>query len=43
VINDEGLPVFVDAKGPFGSSTSDSQRAMITADTTELLMAIRQL
>ena len=27
VINVEGLPVFVDAKGPFGSSTSDSQRA----------------
>ncbi len=40
VINVEGLPVFVDAKGPFGSSTSDSQRAMITADTTKLLMAI---
>ena len=27
VINVEGLPVFVDAKGPFGSSTSDSQLA----------------
>jgi DNA/RNA-binding domain of Phe-tRNA-synthetase-like protein len=35
-----GLPVFADEEGPFGSSTSDSQRAMITAQTTQLLMVI---
>ncbi|MFQ6023249.1 MAG: B3/4 domain-containing protein [Acidiferrobacterales bacterium] len=39
-INIEGLPVFADESGPFGSSTSDSQRAMITADTIQLLVAI---
>jgi DNA/RNA-binding domain of Phe-tRNA-synthetase-like protein len=39
-INIHGLPVFADEKGAFGSSTSDSQRAMITPQTTQLLMVI---
>lgn len=39
-INVNGLPVFADAEGPFGSSTSDSQRAMIALHTTQLLMVI---
>lgn len=39
-INVNGLPVFADEEGPFGSSTSDSQRAMITPQTTQLLMVI---
>jgi DNA/RNA-binding domain of Phe-tRNA-synthetase-like protein len=39
-INIHGLPVFADKKGAFGSSTSDSQRAMITPQTTQLLMVI---
>jgi DNA/RNA-binding domain of Phe-tRNA-synthetase-like protein len=40
VINVQGLPVFADEGGPFGSSTSDSQRAMITPQTAQLLMVI---
>lgn len=40
IINIAELPVFVDAIGPYGSPTSDSERAMITNDTTELLMVI---
>lgn len=39
-INVNGLPVFADEHGAFGSSTSDSQRAMITLQTTQLLMVI---
>lgn len=39
-INVNGLPVFADEQGAFGSSTSDSQRAMITPQTTQLLMVI---
>jgi DNA/RNA-binding domain of Phe-tRNA-synthetase-like protein len=39
-INVHGLPVFADDQGAFGSSTSDSQRAMITPQTTQLLMVI---
>ena len=30
LINIESLPVFADAEGPFGSPTSDSERAMVT-------------
>ena len=30
LINIESLPVFADAVGPFGSPTSDSERAMVT-------------
>jgi DNA/RNA-binding domain of Phe-tRNA-synthetase-like protein len=33
MINLEGLPIFSDPEGPFGSPTSDSRRAMITVDT----------
>jgi DNA/RNA-binding domain of Phe-tRNA-synthetase-like protein len=39
-LNIEGLPVFADAAGPFGSTTADSKRAMITPETTELLFVI---
>jgi DNA/RNA-binding domain of Phe-tRNA-synthetase-like protein len=39
-INIESLPVFADEKGPFGSPTSDSERAMIRLETTQLLMVI---
>lgn len=40
MLNIEGLPVFADAAGPFGSATADSKRAMITPETTELLLVI---
>lgn len=39
-INLENLPVFEDNKGKFGSTTSDSRRAMITEDTNSILMNI---
>jgi DNA/RNA-binding domain of Phe-tRNA-synthetase-like protein len=39
-INLEGLPVFADDLGPFGSPTSDSERAMIRLTTTRVMMAI---
>lgn len=39
-LNIEGLPVFADAAGPFGSTTADSLRAMITPETIELLLVI---
>lgn len=39
-INLENLPVFEDEKGKFGSTTSDSKRAMITEDTNYILMNI---
>ena len=34
----EGLPVFVDQLGPFGCTTSDSERAMVRPETTGMLM-----
>ena len=40
IINIGNLPVLRDAVGPFGSPTSDSQRAMITAATTKILLCI---
>lgn len=40
VINLESLPVFEDEEGKFGSTTSDSLRAMITKDTKRILMNI---
>jgi DNA/RNA-binding domain of Phe-tRNA-synthetase-like protein len=40
VINLESLPVFSDAAGPFGSPTSDSERAMIAPSTRHLAMMI---
>jgi DNA/RNA-binding domain of Phe-tRNA-synthetase-like protein len=39
-INIENLPVFADANGPFGSPTSDSERAMIRLESREILMVI---
>jgi DNA/RNA-binding domain of Phe-tRNA-synthetase-like protein len=36
-LNLEGLPVFVDAIGPYGSPTSDSERTMVTGKTREVL------
>lgn len=39
-INLSNLPVFQDSKGIFGSTTSDSTRAMITNDTKRLIMGI---
>jgi DNA/RNA-binding domain of Phe-tRNA-synthetase-like protein len=36
----EGLPVFADQLGSFGSTTSDSQRAMIRLETTRIMMVI---
>jgi len=39
-INIAELPVFADTVGPFGSPTSDSERAMITETTTTVMMVI---
>ena len=39
-INIENLPVLADEKGAIGSSTSDSERAMITEKTEEVLTLI---
>lgn len=39
-LNLEGLPVFADARGPFGSPTSDSERTMIGPETQEILMVL---
>jgi DNA/RNA-binding domain of Phe-tRNA-synthetase-like protein len=39
-INLDGLPVFSDALGPFGSLTSDSERTKITLQTRRILMVI---
>ncbi|SMB83389.1 B3/B4 domain-containing protein (DNA/RNA-binding domain of Phe-tRNA-synthetase) [Desulfonispora thiosulfatigenes DSM 11270] len=40
IINLENLPVFSDEEGHFGSPTSDSEKAMITLDTKEVLIFI---
>lgn len=40
IINVEHLPVFADSRGPFGSPTSDSERAMIRSQTTDILMMV---
>lgn len=40
MINITNLPVFTDKQGPFGSPTSDSERAMITDQTSKLMMVI---
>jgi DNA/RNA-binding domain of Phe-tRNA-synthetase-like protein len=34
------IPVFADANGPFASTTSDSERTMVTLATTKILMLI---
>jgi len=39
-LNLEGLPVYADPQGPFGSPSSDSQRAMITAETRRITMVV---
>ena len=36
----EGLPVFADQLGPFGSTTSDSERTMVRLDTTRIMMVV---
>jgi DNA/RNA-binding domain of Phe-tRNA-synthetase-like protein len=36
----ERLPVFADQVGPVGSTTSDSERAMVRLETTKILMVI---
>ena len=40
LINIENLPVFADAAGPFGSPTSDSERAMVSLETRKVLMVV---
>lgn len=40
ILNLDGLPVYADATGPFGSPTSDSERAMVTAATRRILMVV---
>jgi DNA/RNA-binding domain of Phe-tRNA-synthetase-like protein len=40
LINIESLPVFADAAGPFGSPTSDSERAIISLETKKILMIV---
>lgn len=39
-LNLEGLPVFADSAGPFGSPTSDSERTKITLETRNLLLVL---
>src|SRR5271154_6965785 len=39
-LNLESLPLFADASGPHGSATSDSERTMVTAETTKVLAII---
>lgn len=39
-LNLEGLPVFADRQGPFGSPTSDSERTRIAGDTRDILMIL---
>ena len=36
----EGLPVSADQLGPFGSTTSDSERTMVRLETTRILMVV---
>jgi DNA/RNA-binding domain of Phe-tRNA-synthetase-like protein len=36
----EGLPVFADQLGPFGSTTSDSERTMVRMESTRILMVV---
>lgn len=39
-INIENIPLYEDEVGPFGSSTSDTERTMITNDTNKILLFI---
>jgi DNA/RNA-binding domain of Phe-tRNA-synthetase-like protein len=36
----EGLPVFADQAGPFGSTTSDSERTMVRLDTARIMTVV---
>jgi len=40
IVNVADLPVFADEAGPFGSPTSDSERAMITLGTKKVIIVI---
>jgi len=40
IINVTDLPLFADETGPFGSPTSDSERAMITLNTKKAMIVI---
>jgi len=40
LINIESLPVFADAAGPFGSPTSDSERAMVSLEAKEVMIVV---
>jgi DNA/RNA-binding domain of Phe-tRNA-synthetase-like protein len=40
LINIESLPVFADSAGPFGSPTSDSERAMVRLETRKVLTVV---
>jgi DNA/RNA-binding domain of Phe-tRNA-synthetase-like protein len=40
LLNLEGLPVYADAAGPFGSPTSDSERAMVTPATRRIFLVV---
>ncbi len=40
LISIEHIPTFEDTTGKFGSTTSDSERAMVTMDTKEILLYI---
>lgn len=40
IVNVADLPVFADEAGPFGSPTSDSERAMTTLDTKKVMIII---
>jgi len=39
-INIENIPVYVDKEGPFGSTTSDTEKTMITGSTKKILLFI---
>ena len=39
-LNIENIPLYEDSIGPFGSSTSDTERTMITNDTKNILLFI---
>jgi DNA/RNA-binding domain of Phe-tRNA-synthetase-like protein len=36
----EGIPVFADDAGPFGSTTRDSERAIIRVESTKVAIAV---
>ena len=40
IVNLEGLPIFSDEVGPFGSPTSDSEKTMISEKTTNVMTVI---